>query len=109
MKFNSKNMKTISKKKYKFHVRGRILKWTLPPECIADRWEIIPSISLTHNSTMLAIKFAWICFELTFMVITLRVWKIISVGGETYDNRRNGECGKNQEADDKNGINVGKR
>lgn len=70
-------MKTITKKKYKFHVRGRILKWTPSPGCIEDRWEIIPSISLTHDSAMLAIKFAWICFELTFMVVTFRVWKII--------------------------------
>lgn len=65
-------MKTITNKKYKFLVQGRILKWTLPPEDIADRWEIIPSISLIHDSTMLAIKFAWICFELSFAVLFLK-------------------------------------
>lgn len=72
-----KTIKMIEKKKYKFHVQGRILKWSLPPECIADRWEIIPSVSLAHNSTMLAIKFAWICFELSFMALTFRVIKMI--------------------------------
>lgn len=80
-------MKTIKNKKYEFHVQGRILKWTLPPECIADRWEIIPSISLTHNSTMLAIKFAWICFELSFVVLIFRVLKMArksNIG--TFDN-----------------------
>lgn len=68
-------MKTITKKKYKFLVQGRVLKWTLPPEDIADRWEIIPSVSLIHDRTMLAIKFAWICLELTFAIFIFRVWK----------------------------------
>lgn len=72
-----KTIKMIKKKKYEFHVQGRILKWTLPLECIADRWEIIPSISLAHNSTMLVIKFAWICFELSFIVFILRFYKMI--------------------------------
>lgn len=68
-------MITIEKKKCKFYVQGRILKWTLPLGYIADRWEIIPSISLIHDSAMLAIKFAWICLELSFMIVTFKVWK----------------------------------
>lgn len=46
-------------------------------ECIADRWEVIPSISLAHNGTMLSIRFAWICFELSFVVLTFRVLEMI--------------------------------
>lgn len=72
-----KTIKTIESKKYKLHVHGRILKWTLPPECIPDRWEIIPSISLAHSDAALSIRFAWICFELTFVVLTFRVLTMI--------------------------------
>ena len=72
-----KTIKTIERKKYELHVQGRILKWTLPPERIADRWEIIPSISLAHNGTMLSIRFAWICFELSFVILTFRVLEMI--------------------------------
>uniref|UniRef100_UPI0040283C6B hypothetical protein n=1 Tax=Candidatus Cryptobacteroides bacterium TaxID=3085639 RepID=UPI0040283C6B len=72
-----KTIKTIERKKYELHVQGRILKWTLPPEHIADRWEVIPSISLAHNDTMLSIRFAWICFELSFVILTFRVLEMI--------------------------------
>ena len=72
-----KTIKMIKKKEYEFRVQGRILKWTLPSEYIADRWEIIPSISLVHSSTFLVIKFAWICFELSFIVFILRFYKMI--------------------------------
>ena len=74
-----KTTKIIEKKKHKFHIQGRILKWNTPPECIADRWEIIPSISLSCSKTMLAIRFAWICFELSFVVVIFRILKMIEI------------------------------
>ena len=74
-----KKVKIVKKKRCEFHIRGRILKWNTPPECIADRWEILPSVSLIHNGKMLEIRFAWICFELSFMVVIVKFLKMIEI------------------------------
>ena len=78
-----KKVKIVKEKGREFHVQGRILKWNSPPECIADRWEIIPSISLSCSKTcskkMLTIRFAWICFELSFSVVIFRFLKMIEI------------------------------
>ena len=50
----------------------RTLRWNRPFDTMADRWELLPSVSIAHSQALLNIRIAWLFVELDCIIITFR-------------------------------------
>ena len=62
--------KIVGDKERQIMFQLRTLRWNRPLGVMADRWELLPSVSIAHSQALLTMRIAWLFVELDCTIIT---------------------------------------